>query len=122
MARILIIDDEASVRSVMRRYLKLEGHEVIEAGDGRAGLRIYREDPADLVITDLFMPEQEGLETIRELKRTYKDVRILVVTGIQAGGLFDFREHAIMFGAQRTLTKPFSHEEFLAAVRDTLAT
>jgi len=121
MARILVIDDEADIRRVVRRYLETAGHEVIEAADGQAGITLYQQHPANLVITDLFMPEQDGLETIRELRRTYKDARILVMTGIQLGGLFDFRAHAVLMGAQRTLTKPFTREELLNAVGDILA-
>lgn len=121
MAHILVIDDEADVRRIMRRHLETAGHQVVEAGDGKGGLNVYRENPVDLVITDLFMPEKDGLETIRELRRTYKDSRILVVTGIQPGGPFDFRAHAVLLGAQRTLTKPFTREELLDAVRDMLA-
>lgn len=120
MARILVIDDEPDVRRVVRRCLESEGHQVVEAGDGKMGLRLYQEDAVDLVITDLFMPEQEGLETIRALKRISKDVRILVVTGLQPGGPFDFRAHAVLLGALRTLTKPFTREELLDAVRDAL--
>jgi CheY-like chemotaxis protein len=120
MARILIIDDEEGVRRAMRRFLELEGHHVVEAGDGRAGIQLYDDDPADLVITDLFMPEQDGLETIRALKRTYKDIRILAITGMPRGGRLDFRAHAVRLGAQQTLTKPFTREELLEAVEKLL--
>ncbi|MBI2538099.1 MAG: response regulator [Gemmatimonadetes bacterium] len=58
MARILVIDDDADVRGVIRRHLQTEGHDVVEAADGRAGMKLFRDRPADLVVTDLFMPEQ----------------------------------------------------------------
>lgn len=121
MARILVIDDDEDVRRSIRRHLETDGHDVVEAADGRSGMRIFLEAPADLVVTDLFMPEQEGLETIRQLKQSFKDARILVVTGAAPGGVFDFRTHATLLGAQRALSKPFTREELLAAVRDILA-
>lgn len=120
MARILVIDDDADVRGVIRRHLVTEGHEVVEAPDGKAGMKLYREHPADLVVTDLFMPEQEGLETIRELKRSFKDARILVVTGAAPGGRLDFRAHATALGAGATVSKPFTREELLNAVQGLL--
>lgn len=116
MARILVIDDDADVRSVIRRSLESDGHDVVEAADGKAGMKLFRDHPADLVVTDLFMPEQEGLETIRELRRSFEDPKILVVTGAAPGGAFDFRAHATLLGAGATLTKPFTREELLSAV------
>ena len=120
MARILVIDDDDAVRRAIRRHLESDGHQVVEAPDGRAGMKLYRENPTDLVITDLFMPEQEGLETIRELRKSFKDAKILVVTGSQPGGAFDFRAQATLMGAQAALSKPFTRDEFLGAVRQVL--
>jgi len=122
MARILVIDDDDDVRSVIRRVLQTDGHDVVEAADGKAGMKLFRESPADLVVTDLFMPEQEGLETIRELRRSSKDTKILVVTGSPPGGPFDFRAHATLLGAGATLNKPFTREELLGAVHAILGT
>lgn len=121
MARILVIDDDAAVRRAIRRHLESDGHEVAEARDGRAGMKLYRENPSDLVITDLFMPEKEGLETIRDLRRDFRDAKILVVTGAQPGGAFDFRAHATMLGAEAALSKPFTRDELLDTVREVLA-
>jgi DNA-binding response OmpR family regulator len=120
MARILVIDDDDDVRSVIRRVLQSEGHDVVDAPDGKVGMKLFRESPADLVVTDLFMPEQEGLETIRELRRSFKGTRILVVTGSLPGGPFDFRAHATLLGAGAALSKPFTREELLGAVHDLL--
>lgn len=120
MARILVIDDDADVRRAILRHLQSDGHEVVEAPDGKAGMKLYRESPTDLVVTDLFMPEQEGLETIRELKRSFKDAKILVVTGAPPGGPLDFRAQATMLGAQAALSKPFTREELLDSVHTLL--
>ena len=76
MALILIIDDDDQIRDVIRRMLEPAGHEVVEAVDGADGIRIYRERPADLIITDLIMPKKEGVELIMELKMEFPDVKI----------------------------------------------
>ena len=69
MTRILIIDDEAPVRDLLRQMLEKEGYEVVEAREGDIGIRLFRENPADLIITDILMPEKEGIETILELRK-----------------------------------------------------
>lgn len=118
MARILVIDDDADVRRVVRRILEAEGHEVLEAANGAEGLKLYHQDPCDAVITDLYMPEKEGLETIRELCRNYSDVRILAITGAAQGSVFDLRQHATRLGAKAALAKPFSRQELLDALAE----
>jgi CheY-like chemotaxis protein len=120
MARILVIDDDADVRSVIRRTLESDGHEVVDAPDGKAGMKLFRKHPADLVVTDLFMPEQEGLETIRELRRSFTGTPVLVVTGSAPGGRFDFRDHATLLGAGAVVSKPFTRDELLDAVHSLL--
>jgi DNA-binding response OmpR family regulator len=116
MARILVIDDDDDVRRAIRRHLESDGHEVVEAPHGKAGMKLFRDRPTDLVVTDLFMPEQEGLETIRELRRSFENPKILVVTGAAPGGAFDFRAQATLLGAGAALSKPFTREELLTAV------
>jgi len=81
MARILLIDDDAPVRRTLRKMLERQGYEVEEAPDGKAGLTLYQENPADLIITDLIMPEMEGIETIMELRRRFPDVKIIAMSG-----------------------------------------
>ncbi len=121
MARILVSDDDQDVRRAIRRLLQSDGHEVTEAPDGRVGMKLFRQNPADLVVTDLLMPEQEGLETLRELRRSFKGTRVLVVTGVPPGSILDFRAQARMLGAGATLSKPFTREELLGAVSDLLS-
>ncbi|MBC8440073.1 MAG: response regulator [Deltaproteobacteria bacterium] len=121
MARILIIDDEVQILNMLRQMLEGEGYEVIDAPDGKEGLRLYRENPTNLIITDLIMPEKEGIETIVELRRDFPDVKIIAISG---GG----RESPDNFllnisgklGAQRTFAKPVEREELLKAVRELL--
>ena len=116
MANILIIDDDDARRRAMRRILERAGHSVREAPDGARGLALYREEAADVVVTDLIMPEKEGIETIIELREAYPGVRILAVSG---GGTVDPDgplTDARFLGADAALPKPFSVEDLQAAV------
>ena len=120
MAMILLIEDESQTRKMLRQMLEGDGYEVIEAPEGEIGIELYKEKQADLVITDIIMPGKEGMETIRELKRDFPDVKIIAISG---GGRIDPADYLHMakkFGAMRTLKKPFKREDLLAAVRDLL--
>ena len=121
MARILVVDDDASVRVAIRKILVHAGYEVVEAADGTAALRAYREQPADLVISDIFMPETDGMETTIRLREEFPDTKVVAISG----GGYDFDKKqmlrvAEMLGAQRTLTKPFERSELLDVVREVL--
>lgn len=119
--RILVIDDEASVRQIVEEMLALEGYDVITAPNGKAGLQLFRREPTDLIITDIFMPEMEGLETIREFQREFPKVQIIAMSGGGETGMLSFLSYAKRFGAVRTLRKPFSRAELLASVKEVLA-
>lgn len=120
MARILVIDDETLVRDTIRQILERASYEVAEAADGKEGLVRFREQPADLVITDILMPEQEGIETIRILHKEFPQTKILAISGGGRGGKLDVLPSAEAFGAHYTLAKPFEREALLAAVRTLL--
>jgi YesN/AraC family two-component response regulator len=81
MARILIIDDESQIRSMLRLMLERVGYEVVEAPDGIEGIRKYREKPADLIITDLIMPNKDGIGMIIDLKKEFPEVKIIAMSG-----------------------------------------
>ncbi len=120
MARILIIDDEESVRATLRKILDAAGHDVVEAEDGEAGLERYRENPADVVILDIIMPQMEGIEMILTLKQEYPEAKIIAISG---GGQIDKRTlltWAAKIGAQDVLDKPFKSKEIIDAVRRAL--
>jgi CheY-like chemotaxis protein len=104
----------------MSRALQRAGHTVVEADGGRAGIQLYREQGADLVITDIFMPERDGLETIRALRREFPGVKIVAVSGGDSTGRIDLREEARVFGAVRTLRKPFDPGELVKVVGELL--
>ncbi len=121
MARILVIDDNDEFRGLMRRWLEGAGYEVVDASNGNEGIKLYRKRPADLVITDMIMPEKEGLETMVELRRDFPDVKIIAVSG---GGFEDPKNYLesakLIGGALRTFTKPFQKEELLEAIEEIL--
>ncbi|MDB4442451.1 response regulator [bacterium] len=120
MERILIIDDEPQIRSMLTLMLEREGYEVVEAPDGVDGIKIYRQNPADLIITDLIMPNKDGIGMIIDLKKEFPDVKIIAMSG---GGLNKpdgYLKGAKKLGAACTLTKPIDREEMLEAVRETL--
>lgn len=120
MKRILVIDDDERFRSMLVQMLTRAGYEVAGAGNGKEGLRLQQEAPAGLVITDLIMPEKEGMETIMELRRSFPATRIIAISGGGRTGAQDFLPVAQKLGATRTLAKPFSREELLEAVRGVL--
>jgi len=120
MARILVIDDEPSVRELLCAMLIEDGYDVAEAADGKAGMDLFRERRADLVITDLIMPEKEGIETILELRRHFPEVKIIAMSG---GGIIDAGDYLGMargVGAHRVFEKPFGVSDMLNAVRELL--
>jgi CheY-like chemotaxis protein len=121
LPRILVIDDDPYVRSLLRRILELEGHEVAEAADGDAGAALFRSAPADLVITDIIMPSGDGALTIRQLRRDFPGLKVIAVSGGgEIAGADTCLNVAARAGAQRTLSKPFKKDELLEAVTDVL--
>ncbi|GMV51158.1 response regulator [Nitrospirales bacterium NOB] len=118
MASVLIVDDEEAIRRLMRDALEQAGYQVQEAADGKQGLACYRQSPADLVIMDILMPDQDGLESILTLRREFPNARIMAITGgSDMIGILNFLDVARMLGARRTLQKPFDMKQLLEAVR-----
>ena len=115
MATILVIDDQESIRALLRATLEGAGHEVTEAPNGRLGLELYRFRPTDLVITDILMPEMNGLDMLLELTREFLHAKVIAISG--AGGEQNVLDLAKLLGARRTFRKPFSVPRLLAAVR-----
>lgn len=116
MARILVIDDDPDARRALRRMLEHAGHEVIDAPDGKVGVRLYMEKPTDLVITSMVMPEMNGIEVIMELRRKYSGAKIIAVSDGGRFGTDDYLSAAEKLGAQRLFAKPFKQMELLEAV------
>ncbi len=121
MALILVVDDDAAVRRTLGRLLELDGHTVIQAENGQAGLKLMGEQPADLVVADLFMPVMDGLEFISKLYQSYPDTAVLAISGSTYERRPRFLEIAARMGSVRTLTKPVESSVLTAAVREMLA-
>lgn len=121
MARIMIVEDDSAVRRLVRRLLEGEGHTVIEEPDGRSALRHFAGDPADLVISDVYMPDMDGLELLERLREAFPEVRVIVISGGGRLRTMSVLEDAKGMGAARVIAKPFSPEEFRSAVREVLS-
>ncbi len=121
VAQILLIEDDDLVRQTVRQMLEFLGHEVREAVDGRHALRLANAGPADVVLTDMYMPGMEGVETIREIRRQHPDAKVIAMSGGGAGlGAKDSLRVARLLGAQGTLPKPFGREQLQDALRNVL--
>lgn len=115
MATILIIDDDDLIRVLLRSALEAAGYEVMEAANGRQGLDLYRQRPMDLVITDIVMPEMNGLDMLLALTREFLNAKVIAISG--AGGEKNVLDVASLLGARQTFQKTFSMPHLLAAVR-----
>jgi CheY-like chemotaxis protein len=117
--QILIIDDEPSIHRLFSDVLKGAGYEPVAASSAREGLRVLRERPVDLVITDILMPDMDGLEVTRNVRREFPRVKIIAMTGGQQA--IDYCQVARLLGAHDTLIKPIASERLLEAVARLLA-
>lgn len=120
MADILIIDDDEVFRDVLATALETAGHQVRQAGNGVEGLQMFHAQPAELVITDIVMPEKEGLDTIRDLRREFPHARIIAMSGGLAHDPRLYLHMAERFGATAVLAKPFQLTDLLKAVQSAL--
>ncbi|MDR4465656.1 MAG: response regulator [Nitrospira sp.] len=117
MPSVLVVDDQDQVRQLIRETLEQAGYEVEEAQDGNEGLECYRRKAADLVIMDILMPDQNGLEGIMVLRREFPDSRVIAMTGgSEVIGLGNVLDIAKMLGVRRTLQKPFELKVLLDMV------
>lgn len=123
MNKVLVIDDDAELRAVLVERLRDAGFEVSEAADGAQGLKLQRDDPADIVVTDIFMPDQDGMETVSKLRSIYPEIKIIAISGGMArDGKYNYLPVAKLIGADRCLQKPFKTAELVSAVRELLET
>ena len=118
MKKILIIDDDDLFRDMMKKLLERAGYQVFEAMNGYDGLKMAEKMNADLIVTDIIMPEKEGIETIIELRKDHPETKIIAVSG---GGRLTPEFHlslAQKMGVQKSFAKPFDNKQFLAAVKE----
>jgi CheY-like chemotaxis protein len=120
MGRILVVDDDAQVRQFLRAALEGAQHQVAEAADGAAALRLCAREPIDLLLCDLFMPGKDGLATMLELHRDWPDVKVVAISGGGFDGTMDMLPMAERLGAFKVLHKPVSVPALLEAVDEAL--
>ncbi len=121
MAMILVIDDEDVDRMLVAELLRAEGHEVAEAADGVEGIAAAGNADLDLLITDIMMPQKDGLQTIMDIKKDIPDLKIIAVSGGGRHVQMSTLDMAKYLGANATLSKPVSAEKLIAAVNELLA-
>jgi DNA-binding response OmpR family regulator len=120
MSHILVIEDDDLIRSLIQRALTKAGYGVTVAANGRKGLAAYQAAPVDLVVTDIIMPDMEGLEVIIEIKRRSPASKIIAMSGGGAGWNSDYLGLAEKLGASRILNKPFAPSDLCALVGELL--
>ncbi len=121
MANILIIEDDLSVQQMFKQYLESKGFTVCCASEGRQGMDLMKQQKIDLIITDIMMPEMDGLEVIQEVREHYSDTPIIAISGGMRDVPINFLPHAKKFGACRVFEKPIPLTTLLAAVQELLS-
>jgi len=120
MSIILIIDDEQPLRRVMRSALERRGHVVLDVSDGREGVALLRQTSPDLIVTDIFMPEKDGIQVLQDVNQMMKKPKVIVITGGDPRDLFGLKSSAKFLGAARVLSKPFDLQKFQMLVEEVL--
>jgi CheY-like chemotaxis protein len=120
MASVLVIDDDAAARRLFTEVLSREGHSVHASADGQLGLQQFKKARPDVVVTDLIMPNREGIETIRAMRAFDPSVPIIAMSGNAGAKFMNFLKVAKLSGAALTLEKPFTPEKLVAAVTQVL--
>ena len=113
---ILVVDDDDMMREFVRELLKINNFTITEANNGKAGLKEFRENTPDLVLTDIIMPEMEGISFIRELRAHNKEIPIIAMTGNVHGRMEEFLNISTQLGADEILRKPIKAKEFIDAI------
>ncbi len=116
--KILIVDDEPQIREILRIWFEQEGFTVLVAENGREGVRLQRRDPAQLLICDLIMPDQEGIETITSFKKEFPRVGIIAISGGGKIGPDSYLEIAVQLGAWKAFKKPLDIPQLIESTRE----
>jgi DNA-binding response OmpR family regulator len=115
--KILVIDDDDLVRRMVTKVLRADGHDVVTAADGLRGMDMVHKERPQIVITDIFMPEQEGIETILAIRRENPGIKIVAMSGAGEIGGNDLLKMALLLGADDSIPKPFRAHDLLARIR-----
>jgi CheY-like chemotaxis protein len=120
--KILLIEDNPLNRDVLGRILESAGYEIVQAADGASGIKAFRNDAPDLVVTDIVMPVKDGIATIREILDESPDTKIIAISGgYRFDGRMDLLEAALFEGASEAIQKPFDADELLEATKRLIA-
>lgn len=120
MDRILVIEDNTALREALCELLHQAGYEPVAMANGRQAAQLHRAEPVQMIVTDIFMPETDGLEIIAEFRRSFPEVKIIAVSGGGSRGMMELLSVAQRMGAQRVFMKPFDIHELLVAVEELL--
>ena len=120
--RILIVEDDADLRDTLADVLTQSGYEVAEAPNGRLALQHMEQQPAEVVVTDMLMPEMEGVETIMAIRRAYPAVKVIAISGGGINSGESYLAIARVLGTHKILSKPFVPRELLEAIRELIGT
>ena len=112
--KVLVIDDDDLVRYTLSKILQRNGYHVATASDGKRAMAVFRDERPDVVITDIIMPEQEGIETILKIRCERPEVKIIAISGGARSHNLDYLGMAEAFGADDVIAKPFEAEELLS--------
>lgn len=118
MPRVLVIEDDEEVRDLLDSLLSREGYDVATAANGKLGVSAFLSQPFDLVITDIIMPEKDGIEAIMDLRRGRPELKLIAISGGGRAEPENYLHSAQLLGANRTLRKPFTNQAILAAVKE----
>ncbi len=120
MASILIIEDDQRLRLALKENLMFRGYEVNDASNGLEGINKFKSDKPDLIVMDIIMPEKEGIETIREIKRDFPSVKIIAISGGGTLGPEHYLKVALAIGADKALKKPFRTDLLVGSIEELL--
>lgn len=120
MPRILIIEDDNEVREYLESVISRAGYDVASAENGKEGVDLFQGQPADLVVTDIIMPEKDGIETIMDLRRVNPELKVIAISGGGRSEPENYLHSARLLGAHRTMKKPFTNQEMLDAIAELL--
>ena len=120
MVRVLLIDDDELVRDSVAIALKLAHYDVVTARHGGEGFALFTQQRPDIVVTDIIMPEQEGIETIMAMRKIDQSLPIIAISGGSSMGMVNFLDAAQSFGATRSLRKPFGPKELIRLIEECL--
>ncbi len=119
--KILIADDDVALNEMLCRMLERSSYETLSALNGKEAVEICHKEPVDLIVTDIFMPEQEGIATILEVRREFPDIKIIAMSGGGNSGMKDYLNMAKLLGSEGIITKPFSNSELIQLIAKLLS-